>query len=140
MSPDKICIEDYPLAEMRRDIVCGRRGKRLDELNLAALENGDVILEDLRITGPALELQAEIAAMSNRPKLAANFERAAELVEIPQEYLMEIYEMLRPGRALEKAALEEIAENLRRTYKAHRMAEFIDGFMKPVACSHPDFE
>jgi len=126
MSEHRLEAKDYPLAENRRDLVRGRRGKSLEELNLDALESGEVILEDLRITPQALELQAEIARTGNRPKLAQNFERASELVEIPQDYLMEIYELLRPGRAGNKAALLEVAQNLRLNYQAMRMAEFIE--------------
>jgi len=126
MTTDKLSTKDYPLAENRPELVRGRRGKSLDQLDLAALENGDVILEDLRITPRALEMQADIARTSNRPKLADNFERASELVDIPQEYLMEIYELLRPGRAPDKTALLGVAQNLRVTYHADRMAEFIE--------------
>ena len=28
-----------------------------------------------------------------------NFERAAELVDVPQDFIMQVYELLRPGRA-----------------------------------------
>jgi len=126
MENEKLDTQDYPLAEMRHDLVRGRRGKSLDELDLTAVENGDVVMEDLRITARALELQAEIARTSNRKKLAENFERGAELVEVPQDYLMEIYELLRPGRAQDRSVLEKIAENLRATYNATHMAEFIE--------------
>ena len=126
MTTDKLSTKDYPLAENRPELVRGCRGKSLDQLDLAALENGDVILEDLRITPRALERQADIARTSNRPKLADNFERASELVDIPQEYLMEIYELLRPGRAPDKTALLGVAQNLRVTYHADRMAAFIE--------------
>lgn len=126
MAHKKLDRQDYPLAEMRRDLVRGRRGKSLDNLDLATVENGDVVMEDLRITAHALELQAEIARSCNRKKLAENFERGAELVEVPQEYLMEIYELLRPGRARDRSVLEKVAENLRTTYNATHMAEFIE--------------
>ena len=126
MTGSKLSAQDYPLAENRRDLIRGRRGKSLDELDLKALENGEVILEDLRITPHALELQAEIARTASRPKLADNFDRASELVDIPQDYLMEIYELLRPGRAPDKTALLTVAQNLRGTYHAPRMAEFIE--------------
>ncbi len=126
MSGDKLGSQDYPLAENRRDLVRGRRGKSLDELNLDGLKSGEVILDDLRITPQALELQAEIARTVKRPKLAQNFERASELVEIPQDYLMEIYELLRPGRAPDKTALLAVAQDLRLNYQATRMAEFIE--------------
>ena len=126
MSRDRLSAHDYPLAENRPDLVRGQRGKSLDVLDLAALESGDVVMEDLRITAGALEMQAGIARTVNRSKLADNFERAAELVDIPQDYLMVIYELLRPGRACDKAALQDIADDLRSRFKATRMAEFIE--------------
>ena len=126
MSRDRLSAHDYPLAENRPDLVRGQRGKSLDVLNLATLESGDVVMEDLRITAGALEMQAGLARTVNRSKLADNFERAAELVDIPQDYLMVIYELLRPGRARDKVALQNIADDLRSRFKATRMAEFIE--------------
>ena len=126
MRRDRLSAQDYPLAENRPDLVRGQRGKSLDVLNLATLESGDVVMEDLRITAGALEMQAGLARTVNRSKLADNFERAAELVDIPQDYLMVIYELLRPGRARDKVALQNIADDLRSRFKATRMAEFIE--------------
>jgi propanediol dehydratase small subunit len=126
MTHDKLSSDDYPLAENRPDLVRGRRGKSLDDLELGALERGDVVMEDLRITSAALEMQADIARSVNRNKLAENFERAAELVDIPQDYLMKIYELLRPGRVTDKVALLNIANELRSTYNAKRMAIFFE--------------
>jgi propanediol dehydratase small subunit len=122
----KLTIADYPLAEKRPDLVRTRGGKRLEDLTLAALEAGNVALEDLRITPDALRQQAEIAVAAGRPTLARNFQRAAELVDVPQEVLLGIYELLRPGRAKGKADLLEAAGLLRDTYKAGRMAAFIE--------------
>ncbi len=126
MNRDTLGISDYPLAENRPDLVRGQRGKSLDELDLAALQSGDVVMQDLRITARSLELQAAIARAANRERLARNFERAAELVEVPQDYLMEIYELLRPGRAQDKNALLGVADDLRDRYNAPRMAEFVE--------------
>ena len=82
---------DYPLAETQPQEVKGLRGKSLVDLTLEEVLSGDVTMEDLRITPEALQAQAEIARDSGRSKLASNFERAAELVSIPQEVIMEIY-------------------------------------------------
>ena len=122
----KLTTNDYPLAEKRPDLVRTRRGKRLEDLTLEALENGNVALEDLRITPDALRQQAEIAIAAGRPTLARNFERAAELVDVPQDVILGIYELLRPGRAKGKADLLDAARLLRETYKAERMAAFIE--------------
>jgi propanediol dehydratase small subunit len=93
---------DYPLAETQPGAVTGKRGKALSEITLDAVLAGDVTMEDLRITPQALQAQADVARDAGRPTLALNFERGAELVEVPQEFIMQIYEMLRPGRAKSK--------------------------------------
>ncbi len=126
MGERPLSVADYPLAEKRPELIEGRRGKRLDDITLEALVAGDVALEDLRITAAALELQAEIARAAGRPMLAQNFERSAELVDVPQEVLMQIYELLRPGRAKDKAPLLAAARMLREKYGATAMARFVE--------------
>ncbi len=122
----KLTIADYPLAETRPDEVKGKRGKALAEITLEAVISGNVTMEDLRITPKALRSQAEIAHAAGRPTLAQNFERGAELVEIPQDVIMSIYELLRPGRATSKQQLLDAARTMRETYKAERIASFIE--------------
>lgn len=126
MSKDQLSAADYPLAEKRPQAVVGKRGKSLDALTLEAVLDGSVTLEDLRITTTALRQQAEIAGDAGRPTLAGNFERAAELVEVPQETIMRIYELLRPGRARSKADLVAAAAELRDRHGARRMAAFVE--------------
>ena len=116
MSKQALTIADYPLAEKRREIVRGKRGKGLDELTL----------EDLRITAAALCQQAEIARAAGRGTLAANFERGAELVDVPQDTIMRIYELLRPGRAQSQEALLAAARELRDQYGAKGIAAFVE--------------
>lgn len=122
----KLTTADYPLSEKRPELIEGQRGKRLDELTLERLVAGEVTLEDLRITPEALRLQGEIARAAGRPTLAQNFERAAELADVPQDVIMRIYELLRPGRAQSKDDLLAAARELRETYGANRMAAFVE--------------
>jgi propanediol dehydratase small subunit len=126
MSEERLSIGDYPLAEKRPEIVRGKRGKGLDEITLEALLADRVKLEDLRITAAALRQQAEIARAAGRDTLAANFERGAELVDVPQDTIMRIYELLRPGRAESREALLAAARKLRDQYGATRMAAFVE--------------
>ena len=125
MSADKLGIADYPLAEKRPEVVRGNRGKGLDEITLDAVVEGRVGLDDLAITSTALRQQAEIARAAGRPTLAANFERAAELVDVPQETIMRTYELLRPGRAHSKDELLAAAKELETGYGARQMAAFV---------------
>ena len=117
---------DYPLAENYADKIKGTRGKPLSDLTLAAVLKGDVTIEDLRITPKALNDQADVSRSAGRPRLAQNFERAAELVDVPQDTIMAAYELLRPGRATSKQQLLDCAQELRVKHKAVCMAEFIE--------------
>jgi propanediol dehydratase small subunit len=122
----KLTVADYPLAEKRPELVKGRGGKPLDAITLDAVVAGGVTLDDLRVTPEALQRQAEISRDAGRATLAANFERAAELCDVPQDFIMAVYELLRPGRAKDKTPLLEAARVLRETYKAERMAAFVE--------------
>ena len=85
-----------------------------------------VTIEDLRITATALRQQAEIARAAGRGTLAANFERGAELVDVPQDTIMRIYELLRPGRAQSQDELLAVAQELRDQYGAKGIAAFVE--------------
>lgn len=121
----KLTIADYPLAETRSHDIKGKRGLALDDITLAAVLDGQVTMDDLRITPKALADQAEIAESANRPTLAMNFRRASELVDVPQDFIMSTYELLRPGRARSKQELLDRAEAFRTTYAAPGIGDFI---------------
>lgn len=122
----KLTLADYPLAETRSADVKGARGKSLDDITLNALLAGDVTMEDLRITPKALADQAEISRAANRPTLALNFERAAELVNVPQDFIMTAYELLRPGRAKSKQEILDVARIFRTQHNAPAIANFFE--------------
>ena len=117
---------DYPLAETQADAVVGPRGKRQSDITLDAVLDGSITMEDLRITPEALRAQAEIARDAGRSTLAQNFERASELVNVPQDVIMQIYELLRPGRARTKQQLQDAAAMLRTQYGAMSIAAFVE--------------
>lgn len=117
---------DYPLAETQPGAIAGQRGKRLSGITLDAVLAHEVTMEDLCITPTSLSAQAEIARDAGRATLALNFERAAELVGVPQDFVMEVYELLRPGRARTKQQLLDVAARMRETYKAKTIADFIE--------------
>lgn len=118
-------MADYPLAETQGDAVRGPRGISLDQITLAGVMDGSIGIEDLRITRAALHAQADIARDAGRATLAQNFERGAELIDVPQEVIMQTYEMLRPGRVQSQQALLDQAKMLRRDYGAGQIADFV---------------
>lgn len=122
----KLTTADFPLAETAPGKVRGARGKALGDLTLDAVMTGEVTIEDLRITPEALLAQAEIARDAGRAALAGNFERAAELVHVPQDLIMDTYEMLRPGRVKDASLIRERAAMLRRDHGAVKLAEFLE--------------
>ena len=123
---DDLSAKDYPTAETRPERVLGRRGKALDSLTMDAVLEGDGDMEDLRITPQALLQQARISRSVGRAALARNLERAAEMTEIPKADVMQVYELLRPGRAHSKQELLETARHLRSRHKAALLADFIE--------------
>ena len=48
------------------------------------------------------------------------------MVDVPQDFLLQAYELLRPGRAKSKAQLLDTAKVFRETYKAERVAAFLE--------------
>jgi propanediol dehydratase small subunit len=98
---------DYPLGTSRPDLVRTPGGVPLDELEL----HDDLAATELRATPETLRLQAEVARAAGRAQLADNLLRAAELAQLPDETILEIYTALRPKRST-AAQLEEWAEQL----------------------------
>ena len=101
-------------------------GRSLADLTVDNVLAGTVTAADIAITPEALRLQAEIARAARRETLARNFERAADLVTVPQAIIFEVYELLRPGRAKSADELRAKAEDMRRQYRANHVAALID--------------
>jgi propanediol dehydratase small subunit len=116
----------YPVGEKQPERVRTRHGHPLGDLTLDNLLAGRVTASDFGITAEGLRLQAAIAEQAGRPHLAQNLRRGAELVEIPDDELLEVYEQLRPGRARSAADLQALADRLRRTYAAEETARLIE--------------
>ena len=118
--------EIYPLGEKQPERVRTRHGHQLSELTLDNLLAGDVTASDFGITAEGLRLQAAIAEQAGRPNLAQNLLRGAELVEIPDNVLLDVYELLRPGRAQSADNLRAAAEQLRDVYGAKETASLLE--------------
>lgn len=123
--PDKLDAI-YPVGEKQPDKVRTRNGRPLRDLTLDNLLAGQVAASDFGITAEGLRLQAEVAERAGRPNLAQNLRRGAELVEIPDNVLLDVYELLRPGRAQSADDLRAAADQLRDTYGAKETASLLE--------------
>lgn len=120
----KVGVAEYPLAEKHPELVKTDSGLHLNDLTFDKLKNGQLKAADFKISAETLELQAQIAEDSGRLPLARNMRRAAELVSVPDERLLAIYNALRPYRST-KAELYAIADELEHSHGALVSAGFV---------------
>ena len=99
-------------------------GRRLDELNMAAIMAGELTTEDLRISAETLRRQADAAQAAGYPQLAQNLRRAAELTRLSNEEVFEVYNTLRPGRTTH-SQLIALAERLEGEFAAPLTAAMV---------------
>jgi len=124
MSNIEAGIDDYPLSERQPDRLKTPSGLPFTAINLDAVLAEKIQMKDLRVTSEALEWQAEIADDAGRHQLAENLRRASELARVPEDKILQIYQMLRPGRASEEA-LMLAAEELETKFQASRCGRFV---------------
>jgi len=104
--------------------ILSKTGKRPDDITLDAVTRGSISAEDIKISTETLNHQAQVARAAHRNALAENFERAGEMVNIPDETILRMYNLLRPNRAA-KHELLAMADKLERDYHAARCAKLV---------------
>ena len=116
--------DQYPLGEKMPEKVKSATGKALSTFTLEKVKSGELTAEDFRIAPETLEMQAQVAESVDRDTLARNMRRAAELIAVPDDQLLSVYNALRPYRST-KAELYGIAEELETKYACKVNAAFI---------------
>lgn len=116
--------EQYPLGEKIPEKLESPTGVKLSDMNYADVIDGKLNFEDLRVRPQTLELQAQVAESVRRDAFAGNMRRAAELIAVPDERLLEIYNALRPYRST-KQELLDIADELEGKYDAKVSAKLV---------------
>lgn len=91
--------------------ITAHSGRSLDEVTVEAARNGDLVLDDIRVSRETLLAQADTAQRSGSVQLAMNLRRAAEMTALSSEEMLAAYEALRPRRS-SFAELEELAQRL----------------------------
>lgn len=124
MENKRMTAADYPLTSKRKGEIKTPTGKALEDITLEKVLSGEINAEDIRISPETLEMQAQIAESMNRDAIARNFRRAAELIRVPDDRILEMYNALRPYRST-KEDLFKIADELERKYDAKVNADFV---------------
>lgn len=124
MELTKMSAKQYPLATKISNEIKTPTGIGLDDITLDSVMEGKINPEDIRISKETLEMQAQIAEDMNRHAMARNFRRAGELISIPDDRILEIYNALRPYRST-KEELLQIADELENKYDAKINADFV---------------
>lgn len=123
-SAGTVTAADYPIGDKKPELIKSATGKALTELTLDKLLAGELKPEDLRIRPETLELQAQVAESVKRGAFALNLRRAAELIAVSDERLLEIYNALRPYKST-KEELVAIADELKNKYNAPISASLV---------------
>ena len=114
----------YPLMQNAADDLKALSGKPMSEITLEAAAEGALSPEDMRIQADTLRMQAQVARQAGYTQLAANLLRAAELTAVPNKEVLQIYDLLRPGRGSYEQLIQ-LAEYLEQTYQAAENGRFI---------------
>ena len=115
---------NYPLGENEKASIRSKTGKKLEEITIDEIKKGNVTADDIKISKEMLHKQGEVAKDNDNLGLAKNFERASELVDVPDEVILKMYNMLRPNRAT-KLELVLMAQELLEKYKAANCAKLV---------------
>ena len=114
----------YPLGQYEADSITSRTGKKLSEITLEEVKKGNIKADDIKISKETLKKQGEVAMDADNPAMAGNFERASELVDVPDEVILKMYNKLRPNRST-KLELVEMAKELLEKYHAVNCAKLV---------------
>lgn len=111
-APKKGCVTaaDYPLGVKMPEAIKTPTGKPYSSLSYEKVIAGELTSDDMRIAPETLEMQAQVAESVGREAFAGNLRRAAELIAVPDERLLEIYNALRPYRSTKQELLDIAAE------------------------------
>ena len=114
----------YPLGKNEAETITSKTGKKLSEITLEEIKRGNLTAEDIKISSEMLQRQGNVAMEADNPQMKANFERAAELVNVPDDVILTMYNKLRPNRST-KRELVLMAQELLEKYQAPHCAKLV---------------
>ena len=114
----------YPLGEYEKDKISSKTGKRLEDITLSEVMKNHVSSDDIKISKETLKAQGQIAKEAGNDPMELNFARAAELVDVPDDVILKMYDKLRPNRST-KLELVTMAKELLEKYDAKNCAKLV---------------
>ena len=85
-----------------QSLITSKTGKKLSDITLDEVKRGNVQAEDIKISPEMLKRQGQVAKEADNPQMEANFQRASELANVPDEVILNMYNKLRPNRSTKK--------------------------------------
>ena len=114
----------YPLGENEKDKITSKTGKKLTDITLDEILKDHVEPDDIKISKEMLRAQGQVAKDAGNDPMEKNFERAAELVDVPDDVILKMYDKLRPNRST-KLELVMMAKELLEKYNAKNCAKLV---------------
>ena len=114
----------YPLGELEKEQIRSKTGKKLTEITLDEVMKGHISSDDIKISKEMLKAQGQVAKETGNDPMEKNFERAAELVDVPDDVILKMYDKLRPNRST-KLELVMMAQELIEKYNAKNCARLV---------------
>ena len=114
----------YPLGEHQKESIRSKTGKKLTEITLDEVMKGHISSDDIKISKEMLKAQGQVAKENGNDPMEKNFERAAELVDVPDDVILKMYDKLRPNRST-KGELLSMAAELSGKYGAKNCAKLV---------------
>ena len=114
----------YPLGEHEKEKITSRTGKKLTDITLDEVMKNRVSADDIKISKEVLKAQGQVAREAGNDPMEKNFERAAELVDVPDDVILKMYDKLRPNLST-KLELVLMAQDLLEKYNARNCARLV---------------
>ena len=114
----------YPLGELEKEQIRSKTGKKLTEITLDEVMKGHISSDDIKISKEMLKAQGQVAKETGNDPMEKNFERAAELVDVPDDVILKMYDNPRPNRST-KFELVQMAQELIEKYNAKNCARLV---------------
>ena len=114
----------YPLGEHEKEKIASKTGKKLTDITLDEVMKNHVSADDIKISKDMLRAQGQVAKEAGNDPMEKNFERAAGLVDVPDDVILKMYDKLRPNRST-KLELVLMAQELLEKYNAKNCARLV---------------